>query len=179
MRIGTAFGRIIELGGAACATSALGGHDYVHDGIYFDGASMDRAIARYDRRGVFELKDEKVYGDVRVVAKADHFVGAVLTETKTTFKAFDAEKYAASYQWRMMADIFEPSAVIYRVALLDEDRKTPGRYLVDDVIDLPLYPYPGLHDDCAAWVAAARSYVVHRNLVSALMVRDAEKEATA
>jgi hypothetical protein len=170
MALGTAFGALIEHDGVVNAEGR-----YVSRGIAFDGASMRDVLARYDRRGLFEVKGTKAYGDVLVVSKADQMLGAQLIETKTTLHGFDFEKYAASLQWRLMADMFAPAVVTYRVALLAEPE--PCVFAVKELVQFDLFPYADLHRDCCAAVAGFREFVVARGLDQALRERQALVEA--
>lgn len=172
MQVGTAFGALIESDGVCAVDEASG--DYMRDGLIFDGPSMFNVLQKYDRRGLFEVKGTKAYGDVLVVAKADQMIGLQLVETKTTLSNFDFEKYAASAQWRLMADIFEPKIITYRVALLDEDG---SRYRVKELAEFNLFPYAELHGDCVALVEQFRAFVVARGLDAALRERQQRSEA--
>ena len=172
MRVGTSFGGLIEHGGAELV-DARG--DYRFNGITFEGASMREALNRYDRRGLFEVKGTKLYGDVLVVAKADQMLGAQLVETKTTTSGFDFEKYAASAQWRLMADMFRPLLITYRVAVLGE--LAPESYTVREFVEFNVFPYPALHADCVALVEQFRAFVVSRGLDQPLRERQARAEA--
>lgn len=170
--LGTAFGKVMEHGPSLFSAQ----HDaFLADGFEFDFHSTDDALERWDRRGLFEVKGTKAYGDVLVVAKADQLFGAQLVEGKATLNAFDFEKYAHSVQWRLMADIFQPSVVTYRVALLGE--VGAGRYEVREVAEFNLYPYAGLSRDCEKAVDDFRHYVTTRGLATALRARQARIEA--
>lgn len=173
MRIGTAFGQIIEHGGDRYRQGAV----FACNGVQFLGDGMQTAIDTYDRRGLFEVKGTKAYGDVLVVAKADHLLGRHLSETKTTLNAFDFEKYAHSVQWKLMADIFDPTIVTYKVALLGEF--APLTYEVRDLVEFNLFPYAALHADCARIVAKFRAFAVARGLDVPLRERQASLEAAA
>lgn len=174
MRIGTAFGQIIEHGGDAYRQPS---GIFSCLGVQFLGDGMQAALDTYDRRGLFEVKGTQAYGDVLVVAKADHLLGRHLTETKTTLNAFDFEKYAHSVQWRLMADIFDPTLVTYKVALLGEF--APQTYEVRDLVEFNLFPYARLHSDCADIVAQFRAFAVARGLDAPLRARQASLEAAA
>ncbi len=132
---------------------------------------MAPALALVDReRAVFEAKAAARYGSHDVIAKADQMVGADIIETKTTLSTFDFDKYAASYQWRFMADIFDVPKITYRVFCLFESEQ-------DHVIELrgvesfDLYRYAGLHDDCAALVREFADYCATRGLTELLDAR--------
>lgn len=120
---------------------------------------------------VFEAKGMKRYGEHDVVAKADQLAGSHLIETKATLGYFDFDKYAESYQWRFMADIFEPSRITYRVVCLDES--DTGVISLRAVESFALYPYPSVHEDCARLVREFESYVVAKGLDVLLNERQA------
>lgn len=168
--IGSAFGKILEhperyrvSGGYRCGDFAFGSD------------VMEPALALIDRpRTVFEAKGIGRYGTHDVVAKADQMVGSRLIETKTTLSSFDFDKYATSCQWRFMLDIFQPSLCTYHVFCLYED--------ATEVIELKgietftLYPYPALHQDCAALVREFESYVDAKGLTGLLDERQRTTE---
>ena len=143
--LGQAFGRVLEKPEAYRVRNG-----YLCGDFAFGEDVMEPALAVIDRRGVFEAKGTKPYGDRTVVAKADHLLGAHLSEFKTTLSTFDFDKYAASCQWRFMAEIFEPSLVTYHVFCLYEG--TTGVVELRSIESFNLYPYAALHDDCCALV---------------------------
>jgi hypothetical protein len=165
--IGSAFGTILEhpdkhrvAGGYQCGEFAFG-RDVV-----------EPCLAVIDRRGVFEAKAAKSYGDCDVVARADHLYGAHLSEFKTTLSTFDAQKYLDSCQWRFYFDIFEPRIVTYHVFCLSE--ATNGVIDLRGVESFNVYSYPELHDDCRDLVARFASYARARGLEGHLRQRQVE-----
>jgi hypothetical protein len=135
---------------------------------------MGPALALIDRPNtVFEAKALKRYGAHDVVARADQMVGARLIETKTRFASFDFDKYADGCQWRFMADIFEPVSITYHVFCMDEGEAN-GVVTLKDVHSFNLFPYAGLHDDCAELVAAFAEFCEARGLTAALDQRQRE-----
>ena len=176
MALGKAFGQVIE---TPDAYRIQGG--YACDGHWFSDDAMAPVLALYDRRGLFEVKGSKLYGDVLVVAKADQLLGAQLIETKTT-KAFDFEKYADAYQWRLMVDIFQPMLVTYHVFPVEVDDKShhPQAPIVVEVKEpqtFNLFPYAEVHADCARLVADFRAYVVVKGLDGQLREFQTRSEA--
>jgi catechol 2,3-dioxygenase-like lactoylglutathione lyase family enzyme len=172
IRLGRAFGRILEH--PERFRVPLG---YVYDEqgaleFQFSAADIDRCLALVDPRGVFEAKALKAYGDCDVVAKADHLLGAHLTEFKTSTSSFDADKYLASCQWRFMVDIFGPALVTYHVFELYDH----GNSVVElkDIHTFNVFPYDGLHQDCCELVAAFRDYVTAKGLDGLLRQRQAD-----
>jgi hypothetical protein len=119
---------------------------------------------------VFEAKAIKRYGRHDVVAKADQMIGAHLIETKTTLGYFDFDKYADSYQWRFMADIFEPSKITYHVFCLDESEQN-GVISLRGIESFDLYPYAACHTDCLHLVRDFETYVTEKGLVALLDAR--------
>jgi hypothetical protein len=152
IKIGLAFGRIVATPGRY---QVPGG--YACDGFTFDHGTMRPVFELIDARGVFEAKAEKTYGDVVVVSKADHLLGAHLSEFKTTEGTFDFDKYAASMQWRFMVDAFQPALVTYRIFRVYDHEN--GVIEVTDIDNFHLFPYAALHTDCATLVEAFVDYV--------------------
>lgn len=168
--LGQAFGRVLE---TPDPYRVSGGYQY---GAYFFSADMMApAFAGIDYRGIFEAKATKTYGACTVVAMADHLLGSHLSEFKTTLGTFDFDKYAASCQWRFMADLFQPTRITYQVFCLSED--TAGVTGLKSVERFDLYPYPGLHQDCADLVVQFADYVRAKGLDGLLMERQRAAEA--
>jgi len=170
MALGTAFGAVLETPDRFAVSDGLGGIAGYRHGEYFLSADMMApALAIFDRRGVFEAKATKAYGPHTVVAKADQLIGAQLVETKTTLSSFDFEKYANSYQWRFMADIFEPVMVTYRVFLLAEN--DAGMPSLRGIEQFNLFPYAALHQDCCKLLGEFVEYVTASGLADVLNAR--------
>lgn len=162
--LGLAFGRVLEQ-----PDRYLGRAGYACEGFFFTLDTMAPALAEIDRAGVFEVKAQREYGDCTVVCKADHMLGSHLSEFKTTLSNFDADKYAASCQWRFMADILKPSKITYRVFCLSED--DAGMIGLKSIETMNLYPYAGLHQDCADLVGEFKDYVIRKGLDGVLRER--------
>lgn len=165
--LGSAFGKVLEdpdrylvPGGFHC------------NGYNFDRDVIEPCLKVIDRRGVFEAKALKAYGACDVVAKADHLLGAHLSEFKTTLSSFDFDKYAASCQWRFMFDIFQPEQVTYHVFCLTE--VTNGVIGLKEIHSFNLYRYAELHADCAALLQEFCEYVTLRGLDGYLRQRQTE-----
>jgi len=164
VRLGLAFGKVLEdpdkyqvPGGYAC------------NDFGFADSTIAPALAIIDRRGVFEAKAQRSYGAVDVVAKADHILGAHLSEFKTTCSTFNFDKYAESCQWRFMVDIFQPSKVTYHVFLLDDHGN--GIAELKGIESFNLYPYAGLHQDCCELLGRFTDYVTAKGLDGLLRER--------
>lgn len=167
--IGSAFGKVLE----TPDDYAVAFKGYTCKGYTFDALEMRPALALMDHKlGVFEAKASRRYGDCDVVAVADQIVGTHLIEHKTTLGYFDFAKYADSYQWRFMADIFEPSKVTYHVFLLDDHEN--GVVGLRGIESFSLYPYLGLHDDCQALLDQFVTYVTAKGLDGYLRQRQVE-----
>jgi hypothetical protein len=168
VNLGSAFGRVLE---DPDRYMAPGGFRVFVNGETFEFGRdvMEEPLSLIDRRGVFEAKAIARYGQNDVVAKADHLFGAELREFKTTLSSFDAEKYIDSCQWRFMVDAFKPAKVIYLVFCLHE--ATNGVIELKSVEQLPLYPYPRLHADCADLVTEFGLYVKAKGLDGILRER--------
>lgn len=164
IELGLAFGKVLEdpdrylvPGGYRCR------------GYGFALGTIEPALALIDRRGVFEAKAQRSYGGVDVVAKADHIIGAHLSEFKTTGSTFNFEKYADSCQWRFMVDIFEPRKVTYHVFVLDDHGN--GVAELKSIESFNLYPYPALHQDCCELLGQFVRYVTAKGLDGVLRAR--------
>ena len=164
IKLGLAYGRILE---APDRFKVKGGYQCGDYG--FAESTIAPALALIDRRGVFEAKATKEYGDCVVVAKADHLLGSHLTEFKTTCSSFAIDKYLESCQWRFMVDLFEPSIVTYHVFCLDDHEN--GVAELRSIESFNVYPYSALHADCADLVREFRSYVVAKGLDGLLRAR--------
>jgi hypothetical protein len=166
--LGKAFGEVLE---DPDSYEVPGG--FRHNGYDFSDAMMAPVLALIDRRGVFEAKASKAYGPHDVVAKADHLFGTHLSEFKTTGSTFDFDKYAASCQWRFMADIFEPTRITYRVFELD-DHGNGVITLKGEPHCFDLYPYANLHHDCEVLLGRFVDYVTAKGLDGYLTQRQRE-----
>lgn len=162
--LGQAFGRVLEIperyqvkGGYQCG------------GYAFSDDTMAPAMKLIDRAGVFEAKAVKRYGDIDVVAMADHLIGAHLSEFKTTSSTFNFDKYAASCQWRFMVEAFEPLLVTYHVFLLDDHGN--GVVEVKGIETFNLFPYADLHEDCCDLLGRFVDYVTVKGLDGLLRER--------
>lgn len=169
VELGRAFGLVLETPERyRCAAGYRCGEFHFNE-------SIEIALAAIDRRGIFEAKAEKVYGDRVVVSKADHLLGAHLSEFKSTSSTFDFDKYAASCQWRFMADAFEPLLITYRVFELDEP--STGLYGVRQAHTFNLFPYPDLRRDCLELLDRFCEYVHAKGLEDLLHARQRKAEA--
>lgn len=169
--LGQAFGAVLEtperfrVSGGYRVTPR--GCDYAID---LGDDVMAEALALIDRpRTVFEAKAIGRYDSHDVVAKADQLVGATLIETKTTLSTFDFDKYAASCQWRFMADLFDVPSVTYHIFCLSESAN--GAIELRGVESFTLYRYPELHQDCLALVREFAGYVEAKGLTALLDAR--------
>lgn len=167
--LGSAFGRVME---DPDRYLVPGGFRVRVNGEQFEFGRdvMEPCLELVDRRGVFEAKAVKAYGPHDVVSKADHLLGADLSEFKTTLSSFDAEKYMDSCQWRFMADAFQPRRITYYVFCLYESESN-GVIELRSIERLPLYPYPQLHADCVDLVREFEGYVRARGLEHVLNAR--------
>jgi len=141
---------------------ACGGSGVIGPVFSFDDAVMAPALAHVDRRGFFELKASIELDGWTLVAKADHLAGTRITEFKTTTGSFDADKYLASYQWRVMGLVFEPSAIVYHVAEVTDS--PTGVVTLRNTHELTVYPYPAMRQDVRALLAEFGEYVRLRGL---------------
>lgn len=168
--LGRAFGKVLET-----PERFLVDGGYQCEGYSFDDATMQPCFALIDRQGVFEAKALKAYGRHTVVAKADHLLGAHMSEFKTTINSFDFDKYAESCQWRFMADIFEPKIVTYNIFRLDDHEN--GVVTLRDIETFNLFPYVDLHQDCCELLGRFVDYVTAKGLAGILDERQRRAEA--
>lgn len=154
--LGTAFGKVLE---TPDAYKAPHGYRITAYGETFEFGDdvMAEPLSLVDRRGTFEAKAVKRYGPHEVASKADHLYGAELSEFKTTLGTFDFDKYAASCQWRFMADAFQPRRITYHVFCLSQAAN--GVISLKGCESFDLYPYAGLSRDCGEMVHEFASYV--------------------
>jgi hypothetical protein len=171
VKLGLAFGKVLET-----PERYRGRAGYQCGDFFFSNDVMAPALAEIDRRGIFEVKSQRLYGDCMVVCKADHLLGSHLSEFKTTLSNFNADKYAESCQWRFMADILQPALITYRVFCLSEDHQT-GEIGLNSIETMNLYPYPALHQDCCDLVEEFKAYVTRNGLDGILRERQKQAEA--
>jgi len=170
INLGSAFGKVLE---DPDRYLVPGGFRITVSGevFAFGLSEKEPCLDLIDRRGVFEAKAVKSYDDCDVASKADHLLGTHLSEFKTTTSSFDVTKYLDSYQWRFMADAFGATRITYRVFCLDE--ASNGVISLRGIESFNLFPYAGLHEDCAALVRAFKAYCVARGLDTVLKARQA------
>lgn len=171
VELGTAFGAVLE-----DPDRYLTPDGFRYGAYVFSRDVMEPALAVFDRRGIFEVKATKAYGACTVVAKADQLLGAQLIENKTTLSTFDFDKYAASCQWRFMADIFQPAWITYHVFCLSE-RARDGSIELRGIETFNLYPYAELHRDCCDLLRRFVDYVTARGLDGFLRERQRAADA--
>lgn len=169
IELGSAFGTIVA---QPEAHRVPGG--YRARGFTFDDATLAPVFELIDRRGVFEAKAVQPYPalDCVVVSKADHLLGAHLSEFKATTGSFDFDKYAHSYQWRFMVDAFQPVLVSYRVFSLDDHEN--GVVEVKGIDCFHLFPYPDVHADCVRLLGQFVDYVTAKGLDGVLRSQQRE-----
>lgn len=120
---------------------------YESHGFRWWAADIDRYVETFPKGGVHEVKAEVVidtptHGPVTVVGKADMLDGMMVREFKTT-KAFRAEKYMDSIQWRVYLMAFDALACIYTVfEVTDSDPVT-----IRGAHRLECKPYPAMKAD--------------------------------
>lgn len=171
MDLGRAYHAILEEPDRYRAT---GGYDC--GGFQFADDVMQPMLDLVDRRGVFEVKSTRTINGVTLVAKADQLIGAHINEFKTKCNSsFDADRYFESYQWRVLALVFEPVAITYRIACLSEAPN--GVIALRSLEHVTLYPYAELHADCGDLVRRFCDYVTRKGLDGYLKERQRQREA--
>lgn len=133
---------------------------YERWGWRFDRTAVETMLDKLGP-GVFEAKATRELAGVRLVAKADHLSGLHLSEIKTTLDSPNLDKYLDSYQWRVMALLFQPQIITYHVAHLE-----PGGdgYTLRSIDSINMYPYTDLEWDCRELLAHFLDYVHARGL---------------
>lgn len=132
---------------------------YACDAHRFEADVVDPALATIDRRGLFQVKATKQYGEDVVVAKADYILGAELEEFKTRIGGYHFDRYAESCQWRFELDLFAGEAITYKVFLLGQDP-----IALKAIEQLRLYPYQQLTAECHELVDRFAAFVRRRGL---------------
>jgi hypothetical protein len=169
MRLGSALQSVLERPEAY----RVDGGGYRHEDWFLPEDVVQAALRAFDRRGVWEVKATKVYGQCTVVARADQLIGTTIVENKATLSAFDFDKYAKGVQWRFYLDIFEAAKVTYNVFCLSEP--ADGPLTLRDTHSFDLYPYAALREDCGALVQEFAAFVAARGLDEFL--RDRQRSA--
>lgn len=93
--------------------------------IIFLDEDIQEAKTKVDARSdIFEYKIRKRFntphGEIFVTGVADHIVGNVVHEFKTTYSNFNYERYADSIQWMAYCNLFGVEEVRYQVWQLSE-----------------------------------------------------------
>jgi hypothetical protein len=162
--LGQAFGKVLE---TPERYQVKGGYRY--GDFCFDDATMAEPLKLMDRRGVFEAKATKTLRRLHRRRDGGSSRRRAPDRAQDHLQTFDFDKYAASCQWRFMADIFEPALVTYHVFLLDDHGN--GIAELRGIETFNLYPYADLHEDCAALVRRFREYAIARGLDGLLRQR--------
>jgi hypothetical protein len=127
-------------------------HRYIEDGhpgrmkLQWDLATVDAALEPADREGEAEVWISDKFGGIWIPARVDNLNGMELRDFKVTSAGFDVDKYAASCQWRFYLLLTGCLKFTYRVFEVSDS--VPIKVFRHH--SLPLYPYPAMHDDCAA-----------------------------
>lgn len=90
-----------------------------------------------------EMQIQTPIGPVTLVGVVDA-IGGDIQDHKLTAR-FDAERYAASYQWRCYLLMFGGRRFVYNVFVGKED--SANQYLIYEFHRFPLYAYPALRED--------------------------------
>ncbi len=174
MLLGTAFGKCLEDPTRYLAnddTYSVPVRTKAGPIVYvFSYEMVQEALKVFDRRGVFEAAATKDYGNgITVATRADQLIGTAIKENKSILSQFSFDKYAHSYQWRFMLDMFEGStSCTYHIFCLREDSKD-GTYSLKSIETFTLYPYPELHQDCLTMVRNFFNYVQTKDGLEAFL----------
>jgi hypothetical protein len=103
---------------------------------------------------------------VRITGHADWLLGLDMMELKSSPKPIPPEKFADSMQWRCYVLIFGLKRIVYRLVHLDED--DDGVFYAKSVADVPMYPYPKLHEDVVECLRSLLAFAEARGCLDAL-----------
>lgn len=123
----------------------MDGFVFILDDIY--------AAQNYIGPGTWEVKTLlKIGNDINVVCKGDHLRGVCCQDNKTKWSPVDLSDYDQSLQWRLYLDAFHCS--VFRYNCFDfKPPKNPGDVcILKDILSTRYYPYPGMREECYAWV---------------------------
>lgn len=151
------------------------GMEYEEDAmINIDDNDIKHAMTKVDSRSkIFEYKlrtpINTAYGAVMFTGVADHIVGNVVHEFKTTFSAFNYDQYAESMQWRAYCYLFGVEKVKYHVWTLSEPKDNGDIIRVKDYNSMTMYANSCTQHEFLATLDKAIG------LIHALKLQDAEK----
>lgn len=83
---------------------------------------------------------------VTLVGKVDAIHGRRVDDHKFTSR-YDAERFLASYQWRVYLDVFDADTFRWNVFEGRQDTTDPTRYVIYNVHQLTMHRYPGMGAD--------------------------------
>jgi hypothetical protein len=163
MLLGRHYGRILEKPDAHRTA-----HGYQSGQYRFEPDAIEPAIETidYSPPALLECKATRTYGAHTVVAKVDHVRGGRVTEFKVRIGDYQIEKYQGSCQWRYELDVLHACSVTYRVFRLSQPP-----YALLAIEELPLYPYPAMHDELQELVDAFAHYIRRRRLEAYVLDR--------
>jgi hypothetical protein len=152
---------------------------YEAEGFRFDPTAIETVLDHIDREGLAEVAAGRNLlvpgaGFVYLTAIADHIRGRAIAEFKTTRGVFEAARYRDSYQWRVMAMLFDAEVITYHVACLKE---AGDRFVLEAISSLQLVPYPDLERDVRELLKEFCGYVKRRGLESYLIPKVEKAEA--
>lgn len=109
-----------------------------------------KADAEIDLPEIREVKatQDYVIGDcaVTLVGVVDAIHGRRVDDHKFTSR-YDAERFLASYQWRVYLDVFGADEFRWNVFEGRQDTTDPKRYVIYNVHQLTMHRYPGMGAD--------------------------------
>lgn len=111
-----------------------------------DAARCMEMIDREDMLGEPECWISGELAGARITARVDALHGVEVREFKSTWSAFNADRYMASYQWRLYLALSQAQRFVYRVFEMAEGDKGLAHIKADHT--LTLAPYVGMVEDC-------------------------------
>jgi hypothetical protein len=98
-------------------------------------------------REIKATRDYEVDGCLlTLVGKVDAIHGRRVDDHKFTSR-YDAERFLASYQWRVYLDVFGADEFRWNVFEGRQDTTNPQRYVIYNVHQLTMHRYPGMDAD--------------------------------
>ena len=140
MKVGTALHAALE-------TCAPGDHNELTANGYTFVFAVDGEVDLPDIREAKATRDYTIDGCVvTLVGKVDAIHGRRVDDHKFTSR-YDAERFMASYQWRVYLDVFDADEFRWNVFEGRVALDNPQRYVIWAIHPLTIHRYPGMRAD--------------------------------
>lgn len=148
------------LAGTALHTALERADDGDYSRLEADGYTFNLDISgEIDLPEIREIKGERVYEidgcRVTVVGKVDALHGRRIDDHKFTSK-YDAERFMASYQWRVYLEVFDADE--FRWNVFEGSETEPKAYRIYGFHQLRMHRYPTIGDDVVREVGEFLSF---------------------